>query len=83
MEENIVKIAGLRFEAPVFWLQRELPKRRDTGEILDARCCYTEAISFVSKCFNRILKMPHRRKMKRMFAGVIFHDSALFVQLDQ
>ena len=84
MEENIVKNAGLKVETPVFWLQRELPKLRDTGEIPGfPAAVIPKAISFVSKCFNQILKMPHRRKMKGMFAGVIFHGSALFVQLDQ
>lgn len=78
------KDAGFRFETTVFRLQHELLKLRDMGEILGFPAAVKpKAISFVSKCFNQVLKMPHRRKMKGVFAGVIFHSSALFVQLDQ
>lgn len=79
MEENIVQNAGLRLETMVFWLQHELPKLRDAGEIPGPPAAVQpKAISFVLKCFHQILKMPHRQKMKEMFAGVIFHSSALF-----
>lgn len=42
-----------------------------------------KVILFVSKCFDQMLERLYCLKMKGVFVRVIFHSSALFIQLDQ